>query len=174
MHGELAKRYAAGEDFWAAREDIIQRDGRDMAKKYGAETAKRALAYLTSYGVEGMPAWASMSASDSYLDRAEARLNFAHGGDWRFSRWQRWLFRTFGITGIFSPGATQRGTSLYGDALKAHQDAYWAAEREKANDRRQKEAALSDAQAAEATELRAQLDAFERVRKACEARGDPF
>jgi hypothetical protein len=98
MLRELQARVSRGEPYFVAREQIIAEHGPRIAMMYGAKTAKRALAALTSYGPTDMPRHVQVSASMSYLDELERITSIRLGGVWRYTTFDRWLFRTLGFT----------------------------------------------------------------------------
>jgi hypothetical protein len=98
MLRELQRRYATGECYFTAREKIMAEHGPRIARAYGQDTAKRALAALTSYGPADMPASIRKAAGASFLAHVEASVSWAKGGTWRYSPLDRLLWRIFGVT----------------------------------------------------------------------------
>lgn len=131
MWSAVINRVRHGEPFWIARDRIAAERGPDIARKYGKETAKRALAGLMSHGPGDLPRDVQTRSAESTLDGWEKLLWECDGRVVRYTPWQRWLFRNLGCTGVFFPAPKVVRPRLWGEKLEefqAKRREEWAAE----------------------------------------------
>jgi hypothetical protein len=117
MWSAVINRVRHGESFWIARDRIAAERGPDIARKYGKETAKRALAGLMSHGPGDMPKHVRDWQSGNLLDQLEQLTWEGDGSVVRFTPWQRWMFRTFGFAGFTGQPKVVR-PRLWGEKLE--------------------------------------------------------
>jgi flagellar biosynthesis GTPase FlhF len=118
MWSAVINRVRHGESFWIARDRIAAERGPDITRKYGKETAKRALAGLMSHGPGDMPKHVRDWRSNDLLDQLEQLTWECDGAVVRFSNWQRWCFQTFGFAGFTGKPEIIR-PRLWGEELEA-------------------------------------------------------